>query len=115
MPLRGVALELGLEVGAHERRAPAELDDVDALARDLQQAVDLRDRQSAVDHVRQPPLARLGRALGDVEEAGYGTVAALSRPTITTTVAEPERDAVEGSIGCTCVTPRERATPSASA
>ena len=35
--------------------------------------------------MREPPLARLRRARGDVEEAGYGTVEALSRPTLTTT------------------------------
>src|SRR5262249_53409012 len=80
----------------------------------LQQAVHLRHRQAPVDHVRESPLARLARALGDVQEAGYGTVAALSRPTITTTVAEPESDATLASIGCACPTPRERAIPSAS-
>src|ERR1700740_1409760 len=88
-PVRRIARELRREVRADERRAPAELDDVHARARDLEQAIDLGDRQAAIDHVRQPPLARLGRALGDVEEAAYGDVDALSRPTITTTVAEP--------------------------
>jgi hypothetical protein len=50
--------------------------------------------------MRQSPLARLGGALGNVEEAAYGTVAALSRPTITTTVAEGASDATVPSIGC---------------
>ncbi len=80
--MRGVALQLRLQVGGHERRAPAELDDVDARAGDLQQTVHLGDRKPAVDHVRQPPLARLDGALRYVEEIGYGAVAALSRPTI---------------------------------
>src|ERR1700751_5257006 len=90
-PVRRVALELRREVRADERRPPAELDDVDPRTRALEQAVDLGGRQAAIDHVRQPPLARLGRALGDVEEAAYGDVDALSRPTITTTGAEPGR------------------------
>ncbi len=37
----GVARELRLEVARDERRAPAELDDVDGRAGDLEQAVDL--------------------------------------------------------------------------
>ena len=85
------------------------------VARHLQQAVDLRDRQSAVDHMRDAPLARLGRALGNVQKAGYGEVAALSRPTITTTVAEPASEATVPSIGCACETPSVRATLCASA
>src|SRR4029077_15791034 len=113
--VRRVALELGLEVGAHERRAPTELDDVHTPAPDLQQAVHLGARQAAIDHGRQSPLTRLGGALGNVEKAGYGTVAALSRPTITTTVAEPASDATVASIGCACVTPSAWATLCASA
>jgi len=50
--------------------------------------------------VREAALARLGRAGWDVEEVGYGPVAALSRPTMTTTVAEPDSDATPASIGC---------------
>ena len=42
----GVALELRLQVGAHERRPPAELDEVDDPAGDLEQAVDLGDRHA---------------------------------------------------------------------
>src|SRR5262249_11687706 len=88
--MRLVALQLGREVRAYNGRSPAELDHVHAIAGHLQQAVHLRHRQAPVDHMRESPLARLGRALGDVQEASYGTVAALSRPTITTTVAEPD-------------------------
>src|SRR4029077_1417309 len=113
--VRLIALQLGSEVGAHHSRPPPQLDHVDAITGHLEQAVDRRHRQASVDHMRQSPLARLGGALGDVEEAGYGTVAALSRPTITATVAEPESDATVASIGCACDTPSERATPSASA
>ncbi len=117
MPLLGVALELGLQVGADERRAPAELDDVDAVAGDLQQAVDLGDRQPPVDHVGDAVLARLGRPRRDVEEAGYGldVSCSLSAPTITTTFAEPASAVTAASIGSTCVTDSECATPSASA
>ena len=57
---RGVPRELLAQVGAHERRAPAKLDDVHARPRHLQQVVHLRDGQPAVDHVRQPAGARLG-------------------------------------------------------
>jgi len=39
----------------------------------------------------------------------------LSRPTITATLADPASDAVDDSIGCTVLTARECATPSASA
>src|SRR5581483_11325717 len=91
--VRRVAGELWLQVLAHERRPPAKLHDVHALADHLHQRVHLRDRQAPVDHVRQPPLARLGRALGYVQEAGYGVEEALSRPTITTTLAEPAIEA----------------------
>ena len=75
--MRGVPLELLLQVGAHERRAPAKLDDVHALPRDLEQVVDLGDRQPAVDHVREAAYARLGGALGNVEEVGYRMVAGV--------------------------------------
>jgi len=65
--------------------------------------------------VRKPPLARLCRARGNIQEARYGTLEALSRPTITTTAAEPESDATVASIGCGWATPSERATFAASA
>ena len=85
---------------ADQSGAPAELYDVDAPSRHLEQALHLRHREAAVDHVRETALARLGRAGWDVEEVGYGPVAALSRPTMTTTVAEPDSDATPASIGC---------------
>src|SRR5438270_4249667 len=69
-PVRRVALELGAQVGGNERSSPAELDDVDELAGDLQETVDVRERHAAVDHVRDASLAGLARALGDVEETG---------------------------------------------
>ncbi len=126
--MRRVALELGRQVGADERRAPAELDDVHVGARDLEQPIDLGDRQAAVDHVRDAALARLDRARGDVQEVGYllapgaltsavgrrgvdqdrPTAAtlrrpapALSRPAITTTVELPASGDTAASIGCT--------------
>ena len=85
------------------------------LADDLQQAVDLGDRQAPVDHVGDAALARLGRARGDVEEAGYGLVAALSAPTITTTFAESGERATADSSAARALTESEWATPSASA
>jgi hypothetical protein len=65
--------------------------------------------------MRHAAVAGLDRALGNVEEAGYGTEEALSAPTITTTVAEPASAATELSIGCAVATPKERATVAASA
>ena len=117
IPWLDVALELGLQVGAHERRAPAELDDVDAVAGDLQQAVDIGHRQPPVDHVGDAVLARLRRPRRDVQKAGYGLDVSfsLSAPTMTTTFAEPASAVTAASIGSTCVTEIERATPSASA
>ncbi len=74
------------------------------VARHLQQAVDLGDRQAAVDHVGDAVLARLGRARGDVEEAGYGVerrglVSARRSPP---PFAEPASADTAASIGCTC-------------
>ena len=95
-PVGAVAGELGVEVLGDDRRPPAELDEVDRGAGDLDQALDLGDRQAAVEHVRDPPLARLRAALREVEEggrhgvgAGGGTVRRYCRsaPTVTTTVA----------------------------
>src|SRR5271165_1537352 len=123
-----VALELRAQVGAHDRRPPAELYDIDARARDLQKTLHLRNRQSAVDHMRQPPPTGLARTLGYVQEAhGTAVVAvpedsplppaddARSAPTTTTTAAVPASDAADDSSGCKCVTPRDRATAWASA
>src|SRR5437588_10894923 len=110
-----VALELRAQVRSDERGAPTELDDVDARARDLEQAVDLRDREALVDHVRQAAVARLDRTLGNVEKARYGTDDTLSWPTTTTTFAELASAEAEPSIGCTVATPRECATAVASA
>ena len=58
--VRAVALELRLEVAGGQRGAPAELDEVDGVAGDLDHPVDLGDRQPAVEHVRDALLARLG-------------------------------------------------------
>ena len=121
--VRRIALELRPQVRADERRAPAELHDVDDLAGDLEHAVDLGDREASVDHMRDAVLARLRRARRDVEEAGYGTAVApppddsspppadaLSSPTITTTEAAGASAATEPSSGCTCDTESEWAT-----
>ena len=101
----GVARELGLEVGAHERRAPAELDDVDDLPGDLEQPVDVGERHPAIDHVGDAVLARLDRAGGDVEKRRYGLVVALSAPTTTTTFAVPASADTPDSSGWTVCTP----------
>ena len=108
MPCGGVALELGPQVGGHERRAPAELDDVDEPAGDLQQAVHLRDRQAPVDHVGDAVLARLDRARGDVEEAGYGTRGLVGADDHHD-LAEPASGATAASSGCTLAHARARA------
>ena len=105
MPCVGVALELGLRLAVTSAVPQPSLTMSTLLAGDLEQAVDLGDRQAAVDHVGDAMLARLGRALRDVEKAGYGLVrgVALSAPTITTTLrlscASDARRAA--SIGCT--------------
>src|SRR5947209_8724679 len=97
--VRGVALELGAQVAGDERRAPAELDDVDAPAGDLQHAIDLGDRQPLVDHVGDARLARLARPRGDVEEVAYGDAEGLSAPTTTATLADGASAATPVSIG----------------
>jgi hypothetical protein len=124
-PVRGVARELGLEVGRREGGSPAELDDVHRVAGNLHQAVDLRDRESAVEDVRESVLARLAAALRKVEEGGHSLTGAAglsywvrSAPTVTTTDAScPATTCVSGSRGAMASrpTPMVRATASASA
>ena len=101
--VRRVALELGLQVLRGQRGAPAELDDVDELAGDLDQAVDLGDRQAAVEDVGDALLARLGAA--GREPDGHGRRApywALSMPIVTTTLTlSPAMARVLGSSGTT--------------
>ena len=76
-----VALELRLEVLGGERGAEAELDDVDRRAGDLHEAVDLGQRQAAVHEVRDPLLARLGRARRKVEgQLGHRVGGAADQP-----------------------------------
>ena len=77
--VRAVARELRLEVGGDQRRAPAELDEVDARPATSIRPVDLGDRQALVEHVGEAPLARLGAALGEVEEAGQRRATATGR------------------------------------
>src|SRR5262249_35629559 len=54
-------LELGLEVLHHDRRGPAELDDVDVSLPHLEHAFDLGDGQPLVEDLRETDLARLLR------------------------------------------------------
>jgi hypothetical protein len=63
-PVMAVALELGEQVRRRDRRAPAELDDVDAATGDLDEAVYLGQRQATVEHVRDAALTGLDAALG---------------------------------------------------
>ena len=74
-----VAAQLRLEVGGHERRSPAELDEVDAGAADLQQALRLGAREPLVEHVRQPALTRLGTSLRQVQETGQRRATSTGR------------------------------------
>ena len=81
-PVRPVALELGLEVAGRQRGAPAELDDVDRVAGDLDQAVDLGHRQALVEHVGDAVLARLDGAIGEIEQlshVGLGPLRGVTR------------------------------------
>ena len=65
---RAVERDLLLEVVRDVARAPAELDDVDVLAGGVEEALDLAQVQALVDDVREPALARLALARGDVQE-----------------------------------------------
>ena len=51
-------------------RAPAELHEVDVGAGQVEQRLQRGDRQAPVDHVGDPPRARLGGALGQGQEVG---------------------------------------------
>ena len=70
---------------------------------DLDQAVDLGDREPAVEHVGEPLLAWLGAPVREREEAhGVGRCgySVRSVPTVTTTfAAEPAMACVPGSSG----------------
>ncbi len=65
---RAVERDLLLEVVRDVARAPAELHDVDVLARGVEHALDLAEVQALVDDVRQAPRARLPLAHRHVEE-----------------------------------------------
>ena len=65
---RAVERDLLLEVVGDVARAPAELDDVDVLARGVEEPLDLAQVQPLVDDVRQSALAWLALARGHVEE-----------------------------------------------
>src|SRR6202034_4504207 len=71
--VRAEQLELRLQVGGHERGAPAELDYVHAVAGDLEHPGRLSQRQPPVDDMGDAVIAWLGRPRRDVEEAGYGS------------------------------------------
>src|SRR5213076_436723 len=93
--------ELGVEILRGQRRPPAELDDVDKAAGDLDHAVDLGDREAAVQDVGEAPLARLGAAGREIEGRN-GRYCALSAPIVTTTcAASPATARVLASIGAT--------------
>ena len=66
---RAVERDLLLEVVRDVARAPAELDDVDELAADVEHAFDLAEVHPLVHHVREPFGARLAGARGQVEES----------------------------------------------
>ncbi len=66
-----VALELRLEVAGRQRRAPAELDQIDERAGDLDQPLDLGHRQTAVEHVGDTLLAGLGAPSREVEKVRH--------------------------------------------
>ena len=66
---RAVERNLLLEVVRDVARAPAELDDVDEFAADVEHALDLAEVQTLVHHVREPLGARLAGAPGQVEKA----------------------------------------------
>src|SRR5213593_547617 len=65
---RAVERDLLLEVVRDVARAPAELDDVDELAADVEHAFDLTEVQPLVHDVREPFGARLAGPPGQVEE-----------------------------------------------
>jgi hypothetical protein len=56
--------DLGVEVRAHHRRAPAELHEVDVLGMAAHHVPELADRKAAVDDHGQPLPARLASAGG---------------------------------------------------
>jgi hypothetical protein len=71
-PVVLVPSQLGLEVAGGDGGAPAELDNVDVVARDLDQPVDVGHAQTAVEHVRDALLAGLGGARGKLEQILHG-------------------------------------------
>ena len=66
---RAVERDLLLEVVGDVARAPTELDDVDELARGVEQSLDVAQVHPLVDDVRETFAAWLSRALRQVEEA----------------------------------------------
>src|SRR3954451_14598498 len=64
-----VERDLLLEVVRDVARAPAELDDVDELAADVEHPLDVAQVEALVHHVREADVARLSGARGDVEES----------------------------------------------
>src|SRR4051812_28705875 len=66
---RTVERDLLLEVVRDVARAPAELDDVDELAADVEHALDVAEIEPLVHHVREADVARLAGTRGNIEEA----------------------------------------------
>src|SRR5215213_277023 len=66
-PERPVERDLLLEVVRDVARAPAELDDVDELARSVEEALDVTEVQALVHDVRESTVARLRLACRDFE------------------------------------------------
>src|SRR5438132_155345 len=62
-------VDLRLQVFHHHGGAPAELDDVDVTGRDLEQSLDLGNREALVEDVGQSRLARAAGTQGVGEQA----------------------------------------------
>ena len=71
-PVVAVARELGWRLSVTSAVPQPSLTRSTALAGDLDEAVDLGDREAAVEHVRDAPLARLLAARREVEERRHG-------------------------------------------
>src|SRR5439155_726215 len=119
--VRAEALELRQEVPGGQRGAPAELDDVHAVARDLDETVDVRKGEPAVEDVGQPRRPGLAAARREIERPGHASSARRYRakfcPTTTTTSALGPAVVLSTSLAATtweAGTRRDRAASSAS-
>src|SRR5205807_4457014 len=64
-----VERDLLLEVVRDVARAPAELDDVDELAADVEHPLDVAQVEALVHHVREADVARLAGPRGHIQES----------------------------------------------